>query len=119
VDYAIQAFDLALHQRLGAFVPLIVVNCLILGRLEAFASKHQPHRAALDALGMGAGFVWALLLLGALRELLGQGTLFGVMLAPDNYQPWIIMLLPSGGFFALALWLLIFNRLFTPGRNEP
>ncbi len=110
VDYLIQAFDLVLHQQLGAFISLIVVNCLILGRVEAFASKHTPHRAALDALGMGAGFVWALLCLGALRELLGNGALFGVSLTPAGFQPWIVMLLPSGGFFALAAWLIVFNR---------
>jgi electron transport complex protein RnfE len=113
VDYLIQAFDLVLHQQLGAFISLIVVNCLILGRVEAFASRHTPYRTALDALGMGIGFIWALVCLGAVRELLGQGALFGFPLAPIGFQPWIVMLLPSGGFFALAAWLLLFNRIAT------
>jgi electron transport complex protein RnfE len=128
VDYLIQAFDLVLHQQLGAFISLIVVNCLILGRVEAFASRHTPYRTALDAafasrhtpyrtaldaLGMGIGFIWALVCLGAVRELLGQGALFGFALAPAGFQPWIVMLLPSGGFFALAAWLLLFNRIAT------
>lgn len=110
VDYLIQAFDLVLHQQLGAFISLIVVNCLILGRVEAFASQHSPSRAVVDAVGMGAGFIWALLCLGALRELLGSGALFGFTVVPANFQPWIVMLLPSGGFFALAAWLFVFNR---------
>jgi electron transport complex protein RnfE len=109
----LQAFDLVLHQQLGAFISLIVVNCLILGRVEAFASRHTPYRTALDALGMGIGFIWALVCLGAVRELLGQGALFGFALAPAGFQPWIVMLLPSGGFFALAAWLLLFNRIAT------
>ena len=111
VDYLIQAISLDLHRALGAFISLIVVNCLILGRAEAFASKNSVGRSVLDGLGMGLGFTFALLCLGCAREILGNGSLFGVALFPAGYQPWIVMILPSGGFFTLALWLLLFNHL--------
>lgn len=111
VDYLIQAISLELHGALGAFISLIVVNCLILGRAEAFASRQPPLRAVLDALGMGLGFSGALLALGGLRELLGNGSLFGVALFPERFQPWVVMILPSGGFFTLAVLLLLFNYL--------
>jgi len=109
VDYLIQAISLELQRALGAFISLIVVNCLILGRAEAFASKNGVGRSALDALGMGAGFVIALLCLGGVREILGAGSLFGMALLGDRFQPWLVMSLPPGGFFALAGWLLLFN----------
>jgi len=109
VDYLIQAVSLELHKALGAFISLIVVNCLILGRAEAFASKNGVGRSLLDGLGMGVGFTLALLCLGSVREILGAGTLFGVPLFGDHYQDWVVMLLPPGGFFALAGWLLLFN----------
>ena len=109
VDYIIMAISLELHRSLGAFIALIVVNCLILGRAEAFASKHSPGRSALDALGMGAGFTFALLFIGVVREILGSGSLFGVELFPDGFQTWTVMVLPSGGFFAMAIWLLLVN----------
>lgn len=108
-DYAIQAISVSLHKSLGAFISLIVVNCLILSRAEAFASKNTVGRSILDALGMGVGFVVALLCLGAVREILGSGSLFGWMLFPENFQSWIIMILPAGGFFTLALWLFLIN----------
>ncbi len=108
-DYAIQAISVDLHKSLGAFISLIVVNCLILSRAEAFASKNTIGRSILDALGMGVGFTFALLCLGAVRELLGNGSLFGIAFFPERFQDWIIMILPAGGFFTLAIWLLIFN----------
>ncbi len=109
VDYAIAAISLDLHKALGAFIALIVVNCLILGRAEAFASKHTIGDAVLDALGMGAGFTIALLALGGVREILGSGSLFNVTLFPASFEPWIVMILPGGGFFTLAGWLLVIN----------
>jgi Na+-translocating ferredoxin:NAD+ oxidoreductase subunit E len=109
VDYVIQAVSLELSRALGAFIALIVVNCLILGRAEAFASKNTIGRAVLDALGMGVGFTAALLWIGVLREILGAGTLFGVSLFPAGFQTWTVMVLPSGGFLAMALWLLLVN----------
>jgi electron transport complex protein RnfE len=111
VDYLIQAISLDIHRALGAFISLIVVNCLILGRAEAFASRNGVGRSILDGLGMGVGFTFALLCLGGVREILGNGTLFGAAVFPSGFQPWIVMILPSGGFFTLALWLLLFNRL--------
>ena len=111
VDYLIMAISLELHRSLGAFIALIVVNCLILGRAEAFASKNTLGRSVLDALGMGVGFTVALLWIGVVREILGSGSLFGVNLFPDTFQTWTVMVLPSGGFFAMAMWLLLVNRL--------
>lgn len=111
VDYLIQAISLDLHRALGAFISLIVANCLILGRAEAFASKNGVGRSVIDGLGMGVGFTFALLCLGGAREILGSGSLFGFGLFPAGFQPWVVMILPSGGFFTLALWLLLFNKL--------
>ena len=111
VDYAIEAISLELHKSLGAFISLIVVNCLILGRAEAFASKNKVRHAVMDALGMGVGFTLALFCLGGVRELLGDGALFGIALFPDGFEPWIVMILPSGGFFTLAGWLLVINQM--------
>ncbi|MCV9387287.1 electron transport complex subunit RsxE [Reichenbachiella ulvae] len=110
-DYAIQAISVELHNSLGAFISLIVVNCLILSRAEAFASKNGMGKSILDALGMGFGFVFALFCLGAIREILGSGSLFNIALFPEGFQPWVVMILPAGGFFTLALWLLFFNLL--------
>ena len=109
VDYLIMAISLDLHKALGAFISLIVVNCLILGRAEAFASKNTIGRSIMDGLGMGVGFVFALLCLGAVREIFGSGSLFGVELFHERFQDWVMMVLPAGGFFTLAGWLLLFN----------
>jgi electron transport complex protein RnfE len=110
-DYAIQAISVDLHKSLGAFISLIVVNCLILSRAEAFASKNTVGKSFLDALGMGIGFTFALFCLGAVREILGNGSFFGWTLFPSTFQEWIVMILPAGGFFTLAAWLLIFNAI--------
>lgn len=110
-DYAIQAISLDVHKALGAFISLIVVNCIILGRAEAFASKNTVWRSFLDGAGMGLGFTFALLLLGVVREILGNGTLFGMAFFPSSFQEWVIMILPGGGFFTLAMWLLFFNGM--------
>ena len=111
VDYLIQAISLAVYDALGAFIQLIVVNCIILGRAEAHASKNLPTRAVLNALGMGAGFTIGLFALGAVREILGAGKLFGFSLFGPDFQPWVVMVLPPGGFFVLGAWLLLFNWL--------
>ena len=86
-----------------------MVNCVILGRAEAFASKNTVGKSMLDALGMGFGFVIGLLSLGIVRELLGNGSIFGIPVFPNSFQEWVIMILPPGGFFTLAMWLMLFN----------
>jgi len=111
VDYVIQAISLDLYAALGAFIQLIVVNCIILGRAEAYASKQRLHTTLINSLGMGAGFTLALLSLGTVREVLGNGTLLGVQVMPENFEPWVVMILPPGGFFVLGAWLLLFAWL--------
>ncbi|HPE79476.1 MAG TPA: electron transport complex subunit E [Gammaproteobacteria bacterium] len=108
VDYAIQAISLDLYNALGAFIQLIVANCVILGRAEAYASKQRLHTTLVNSLGMGAGFTVALLALGTVREVLGNGTLLGFQVMPENFEPWVVMILPPGGFFVLGSWLLLF-----------
>jgi len=111
VDYAIQAISLDVYKALGAFISLIVVNCTILGRAEAFASKNGVWRSVLDAAGVGFGFTIACLSLGAVREVLGAGSFAGIPLFGPQFQPWTIMLLPGGAFFVLGSWLLLFAWL--------
>jgi electron transport complex protein RnfE len=109
VDYTIQAISLDLYNALGAFIQLIVVNCIILGRAEAYASRNTPLKAVTNALGMGIGFTFALLCLGVVREVLGAGSLFGVDLFGPRFEPWVVMVLPAGGFIVLGGWLLLFE----------
>ena len=107
-DMLLAAIVPDIHKALGAFIALIVVNCMILGRQEAFASKRPVSRAILDAAGTGVGFIIALLMMGGIREILGNGTFLGVPLFGDAFEPWIIMILPPGGFFTLGILLLGF-----------
>jgi electron transport complex protein RnfE len=116
VDYIIQAVSLSLYEALGAFIQLIVVNCIILGRAEAHASKNPPLKAVINAMGMGIGFTIGLLALGATREILGAGKLFGFSLFGEHFQPWVVMVLPPGGFFVLGSWLMLFS--FMRSRSE-
>jgi len=109
VDYLIQAISLDIHKALGAFISLIVVNCIILGRAEAFASKNGVGKSMLDALGMGVGFTIACLCLGFVREILGTGKIAGVSVFGPNFEGWSVMILPGGAFFVLGAWLLLFN----------
>ncbi len=111
VDYAIHAISLELYASLGAFIQLIVVNCIILGRAEAYASKQRLLPTLVNGLGMGLGFTLALLSLGSVREILGNGTLLGYSLFGEGFQPWLVMVLPPGGFFVLGAWLLLFAWL--------
>ncbi|MCI8632708.1 MAG: electron transport complex subunit E [Lachnospiraceae bacterium] len=112
IDLLLQAlFYDTLYQSLGLFIPLIVVNCIILGRAEAYASKHGPVDSALDGLGMGLGFTVALTVLGAVREILGAGSLFGLQVMPSAYQPAAIMIMAPGAFFALGILLAVFNAV--------
>lgn len=105
-DMALAATVPEIHKALGAFIALIVVNCMILGRQEAFASKNPVGRAVLDALGTGVGFLVALVMIGAIREILGAGRLLGVPLFGPGYEPWVVMVLPPGGFLTLGLILI-------------
>jgi electron transport complex protein RnfE len=108
-DFVLAAVVPVIHKELGAFIALIVVNCMILGRQEAFASKKPVGRALLDAAGTGAGFMIALLMMGTFREILGNGSVMGYSLFGDNFEPWIVMILPPGGFFTLGFILLWFG----------
>ncbi len=108
-DKSMAAYVPALHKSLGAFIPLIVVNCVILGRQEAFASKNNVGRSMIDALGMGTGFTLTLVVLGSIREILGTGMIFGAQIMPDNFVPWLVMILPPGAFLTLGLMIGTFN----------
>jgi len=106
-DFSLEAVVPEIHRALGPYVPLIVCNCMILGRQEAFASRRPVGRSALDAVGTGTGFLIAILLMGTIRELLGSGSFLGVELFGPNFEPWIIMILPPGGFLTIGVILLV------------
>jgi len=111
VDFVLAALMPDAHKQLGAFISLIVVNCLILGRQEAFSSKNPVRLALADAVGMAAGFTLALCMIGAIREVLGNGSLLGVDLFGSRYEPWAIMILPPGGFLSLGFLLMVFAHI--------
>ncbi len=108
-DYFLKANFYTISKALGPYVPLIVVNCIILGRAEAFASKRPVFRSFLDALGMGLGFTCALIVLGSIREILGSGSLFGVRIMGKGFTDWIVMVLPAGAFITFGLLVGLFN----------
>jgi len=110
VQLAMEAYLYGLYKALGIFIPLIVVNCLILGRAEAFAFKRGPVASLLDGAGMGLGFTLALFILGAVREVFGAGELFGIGLFGAGYQPLLLMILPPGAFIGLGLILALIAR---------
>ena len=112
VQLLLQAFIPALYESLGVFIPLIVVNCIIFARAESFASKNPPLESACDGLGMGLGFTLAITLFSAIRELLGSGTLLGIQVMPDGYQPMAIITQAPGGFIMLGLLMVVMNSLF-------
>ena len=111
VQMLMQAFVPALYESLGVFIPLIVVNCIILARAEAFASKNNVARSAADGLGMGIGFTIALILIGSIREIIGNGSVFGWQLMGANFQPMLLFVLAPGGFIVFGLLLGIINAL--------
>lgn len=111
IQLIMQAYLPSLYEALGIFIPLIVVNCIILARAEAFASKNPVLDSAVDGLGMGVGFTLALTLIGAVRELLGNGSIFGIDILGASYQPMLLMVLASGGFLTFGLMLGIFNAV--------
>ena len=111
VDLLLQAFVPALSESLGVFIPLIVVNCIILARAEAFASKNKVLPSAIDGLAMGLGFTFALLVMSTIRELLGSGTLAGVQVMPEGYEPVMLLILPAGGFLTLGFLVALFQKI--------
>ncbi len=117
VDLVMKAQFPELSKSLGPYIPLIVVNCIILGRQEAFASKNSPLRSVLDALGMGSGFLLALFVLGSIREILGTRTILGLQVMPDFYEPWLIMILPAGAFLTLGL-LMGFSNAYADHKKK-
>jgi len=111
VDLTMNAWAHQVHKTLGLFIPLIVVNCLILGRSEAFASRNPVLSSLIDGIGMGVGFTLALGLLGAVREVLGNGTIFGYPLMGSGYNDMLVMILPPGAFLVMGILLGIFNAI--------
>ena len=118
VDLLMQAYVRTLYASLGLYIPLIVVNCIILGRAEAYASKNPPLPSFFDGLGMGLGFTGALTLIGAFRELLGAGTIFGFTVMPDGFEPVSLMIMAPGAFFVLAMLTALQNKLKAPSATN-
>jgi electron transport complex protein RnfE len=118
VELSMAAFIPPLYKALGIFVPLIVVNCIILGRAEAFAGKNGAFRSLIDGLGMGLGFTLSLVLLGFVRELLGDGRLMGIPIMGASFEPALIFILPPGAFLSLGLFLGFFNWLDSKLKKE-
>lgn len=111
IQLLMQAYVPSLYETLGVFIPLIVVNCIILARAEAFASKNKVIPSLVDGLAMGLGFTFALCILSTIREILGAGTLLGHPLFGDNFQPAIMMILPAGGFLTLGFVIALFQKI--------
>lgn len=109
-DLFLKAYFPEISKSLGPYIPLIVVNCLILGRAEFFASRHSVGRSIVDAAGMGTGFMIVLVILGTVREILGSGSIFGfVLMSEEIWTPWVVMILPAGAFLTLGVMLGILN----------
>ena len=115
VEMLLKAFLPDIADSLGLFIPLIVVNCIILARAEAFASKNKPIPAAIDGLAMGLGFTFALAILSSVREILGAGTIYGIPLFGENFQPATLMIMPAGGFLALGFVIAAFQKILKKG----
>lgn len=111
VGLILQAYIPTVYDALGIYLPLITVNCIILGRAEMFASKNNVAASALDGAGMGIGFTLALLAVGSVREIFGSGTWFGIQICPDFMEPMTIFILPAGGFFVLGCVIALVNKL--------
>lgn len=116
IEFLLKAYVPSLYSSLGLFIPLIVVNCIILGRAEAYASKNKPLASAFDGMGMGLGFTCSLTVIGCIRELLGVGTLFGIQIMPHFYTPATVMILAPGAFFTLSILMAILNTV--KAKNE-
>ncbi len=120
IQLFVKAFAPALDEALGIYLPLIVVNCIILGRAESFASKNGPLASVLDAIGMGIGFTVTLVLMGSIRELIGNGTIFGITINSGSViPPMLIFILPPGGFFVFGMLVALANKIATGKGEEP
>lgn len=111
IEFLLKAYIPSLYSALGLFIPLIVVNCIILGRAEAYASKNSPIAAVFDGIGMGLGFTVSLTVIGCIREILGVGTFMGYPVTPSFYTPATIMILAPGAFFTLGILMAILNTI--------
>lgn len=118
VELLLEGFIPSLYDALGIYIPLIVVNCIILGRAEAYASKNPVISSLFDGIGMGLGFSFALTCIGAVRELIGAGTLFGFTIMPDSYVPATIFIMAPGAFFVLAVLTAIQNKIKITGEKR-
>jgi len=112
IDYFLKAKFPSISKALGPYVPLIVVNCIILGRIEAFTSKNPVLPSLADTLGMGIGFTGALTMLGIIREILGSGSVFNYQILGSSFRPWVIMILPPGAFLTLGIMIGLINTFF-------
>ena len=117
IDYVLKAWFPDLSRAMGVFIPLIVVNCIIMGRVEAFSSKVPVIEVIPDALGMGLGYTWILLGISAVREILGSGSILGIRLLPESFTPILFFVLPPGGFFVFALFMSL--NFFIKSRLKP
>ncbi len=111
VELLMRAYFYSLYQSLGLFIPLIVVNCIILARAEAFASKNAVLPSVVDGVGMGLGFTFALILIAVVRELLGAGSILGFRILPESYRPMVIFILPAGAFMTLGFIIAAVQKL--------
>ncbi len=111
IDYTLKAYFPALSQSLGVFVPLIVVNCIVMARAEAFSSKNTVMSSLMDGIGMGIGFTVIITLIGSIRELIGNGTLFGWQVMSAQYQPFIIIILPPGAFLVIGFLMALHRKI--------
>jgi electron transport complex protein RnfE len=116
IDYVLKAYFPDLSKAMGVFIPLIVVNCIIMGRVESFASKQPLSGVIPDALGMGLGYTWVLTAIAVIRELLGSGSILGLRIFSENYQPILFFVLPPGGFIVFALFIAL--NLFFKSRLD-
>ena len=118
VDLLLQAFLPSIAKSLGVFIPLIVVNCIIMGRAEGFSSKNSVAASAVDGICQGLGYIWVLLVLCAFRELLGAGTLMGIQVMPASYTPALMMVLPVGGFLSLGLLIAVMQYFLNKSKEK-
>ena len=118
VEMLMHAYVTSLYESLGIYIPLIVVNCIILGRAETYSSKHGPILTMFDGLGIGLGFTLGLTVIGLVRELIGAGTIFGAQVLPESYEPVSIFVMAPGAFFVLAILCAIQNKFKLKGANR-